>query len=196
MGSPAPIRLQPARALPLLAALALLAACEDKAQVVVKPDAGVTVVTASSGATVTTAKEGESLAVPEGLPAFAPAYPGATVKTEINGLNGPDGPAKGMLLVLLTADPVAKVAAFYDQRAKAAGVAPGMQVNEADSAVRIFGKGPEAGRSAQGALIAISKSDEGPGTEIVITSGIAREQVETWEKDDFRNVPRPLPRLQ
>jgi hypothetical protein len=177
----------------LLAALALLSACEDKAKVVVKPDAKVTVVTTPKGATVTTSDDEAGLEAPKDLPAFAPVYPGAVIRTQISDVAGRDGEAKGLLLVLLTQDPVAKVAAFYDGKAKAAGVKPAMIVDGSDSAVRIIGSADE---KAEGALIAISKSDDGAGTEIVITSGVAREQVETWEKADFKDVPRAMPRLQ
>lgn len=190
---PSPLSLKLAAPLGALAALALLSACEDKAQVAVKPDADVTVITSPAGATVSTAPDGGSLDVTDRLPAFAPLYPGATVKTRIGDVAGKDGEAKGVLLVMQTADPVAKVAAFYDAQAKAAGVTPGMFVNDTDSAVRIIGS---ADGKAEGALIAITKSEDGPGTEIVITSGIAREQVETWEKSDFKDVPRAMPRLQ
>lgn len=179
-----------------LATLAVLAACEDKADVSVRRDADVTVAAAPTGATVTSAKDGSSLDIPEGLPAFAPAYPGATIKTQISDGFGPSQDGKGLLLVMVSSDPVDKIAAFYDEKAKAAGVKPGMFVNDANSAVRIFGNASDGGRGPEGALIAITKSDEGPGSEIVITSGIAREQVETWEKDDWKDVPRPRARLQ
>jgi hypothetical protein len=194
MSAPSPLK--SAAPLGLLALTMLLSACEEKTQVVVKPDAEVSVITSSDGATVSTATDGSSLEVTDRLPAFAPLYPGATVKTRISDVAGKDGSSKGLLLVMNTPDPVAKVAAFYDEKAKAAGVKPGMYVNEKDSAVRIFGSGASEGRSAEGALIAISRADEGPGTDIVITSGVAREQVETWEKADFKDVPRALPRLQ
>jgi hypothetical protein len=161
--------------------------------VVVKPEAKVTVITTTKGAIVSSSDGKDGLAAPKDLPAFAPVYPGAVIKTQISDVVGGGDKGKGLLLVMQTADPVAKVAAFYDAKAKEAGVTPGMFVNDADSAVRIIGS---ADGKAEGALIAISKSDEGAGTEIVITSGIAREQVETWEKDDFKSVPRPLPRLQ
>jgi hypothetical protein len=175
--------------LPLLAA----GACKDEPTVVVTFDAETRVKTSSEGATVETAKEGGSLAVDVALPAFAPAYPGARLTTRI--ADDKDG-KRGSLLVFRSDDPVEKIAAFYDARAKEAGIEPAMIVTEADSAVRIFG-GTDKQDHKSGALIAISRSDEGTGTEIVITSGMATADVTRMEQDQsWREVARPPVRLQ
>lgn len=180
----------------LLGIATLLAACNaekpggDNATVVVSNGAII-----SKGAVVTKADEGESLELTTSLPAFAPAYPGARVTTRIGDSALPDGTAKGSVVIFSTPDPVAKVAAFYDAKAKELGLKAGMIVNDEDSAVRIFGTGDKDDK-AEGALIAISKADDGKGSEIVITAGGAEKQVREWEKRDWKSGNRPLPRLQ
>ena len=88
----------------------LLAACgRDQSTVVVKDDGETVYHTAEDGAEVRVAREGESLEVGDALPSFAPAYPGATVKTQLADVNR-EG-ARGGMWVLETSDPVAKVAA-------------------------------------------------------------------------------------
>jgi hypothetical protein len=186
-------------ALPRLLAVSLLvpllaaAGCKNEPTVVVTANGDTRVKTSSEGATVETAREGGSLAVDVALPAFAPAYPGARLTTRI--ADNKDG-KRGSLLVFRSEDPVDKIAAFYDARAKEAGIEPAMIVNEADSAVRIFG-GNDGQDRKSGALIAISSSDEGSGSEIVITSGMAPAEVARMEKDEgWRDAARPPIRLQ
>ncbi|WP_199553673.1 hypothetical protein [Sandaracinobacteroides hominis] len=185
----------------LVATGSLLTACKKTEDVAVAETDGKGTVVVSNGAVisngtvVSTAGEGESLELTAQLPAFAPAYPGATVKTQIGDTASPDGKAKGSLVIFSTADPIAKVAAFYDAKAKELGLKAGMVVNDNDSAVRIFGTG-NSGDKTEGALIAISKSDDGKSTEIVITSGAAEKEVKQWERQDWKSAPRPMPRLQ
>lgn len=179
-----PVR-QPAcfTALALISAATLLAACgRNEPNVVVHKDGTTAYHTGKEGAEVQVARDGESLDETTDLPAFAPFYPGATVKTRVANVSG-EG-AKGGMWVLETTDPVEKVAAFYDEQAKKAGVKPGMFVNEKDSAVRIFGDGGKASGAtasgkAEGALIAISHDEEDNLTKIVITAGTS---ISTSEK--------------
>ena len=177
----------------LLAASLALAACKDEPKVIVQKDGKASVITGSGGAVVESASDGESLSLTTELPAFAPAYPGARLVTRVSDGNRGRG---GGLMVFRTEDSVEKVAAFYDARAKELGVKAGMVVNEADSAVRIFA-GRDGKDKAGGALIAISRSDEGAGTEIVITSGMADAQIRRMEEDRnaWRETARPM-RLQ
>jgi hypothetical protein len=168
-------------------------ACKDEPKIILKADGGTSVVTGASGAVVEAADDGKSLPVPTDLPAFAPPYPGARLTTRIGGAQMGEG---GALLVFETGDPLEKVSAFYDARAKDAGARASMVVTEADSAVRLFGG--THGQERGGAMIAISRSDEGPGSEIVITSGMAKADVVQLEKkpDEWRRAVRMPVRLQ
>jgi hypothetical protein len=176
-----------------LAVLLLAGACKDEPRIIVKADGGTSVVTGAGGAVVEAADDGKSLPVPTDLPSFAPPYPGARLTTRIGGAQMGDG---GALLVFETNDPVATVSAYYDARAKDAGAKPSMVVTEADSAVRLFGGAD--GHARGGAMIAISRSDDGPGSEIVITSGMAKADVVRLEKkpDEWRKSVRMPVRLQ
>lgn len=156
----------------LMLCAGLLAACgRDQSTVVVNDKGETAYQTGKDGAEIKVARDGESLDVGDTLPSFAPAYPGATVKTQLADVNR-EG-ARGGMWVLETADPVEKVAAFYDAKAKEAGVKPGMFVNEKDSAVRIFGSESGKTNKAEGALIAISREAGEATTKIVITAGAA-----------------------
>lgn len=189
MTAPSPRGLLSAAVLTLLI---MAGACRDEPKVIVKKVDGNVAVTAVDGAVVQAAGDGEALPAPEGLPAFAPAYPGARLATRISGGEASSG--KGALLVFETTDSVDKVAAFYDARAKEAGAAATVVVTEAESAVRIFG-GKD---SDTGAMIAISKSEDKPGTEIVITSGMAKADVVHIERkpEAWRETVRMPVRLQ
>lgn len=177
----------------LILPLMTTAACKDGPSVVATADGKSSVTVAPGGETAETPPEDSSVGADSLLPAFAPAYPGARLKTRIG--NEKDG-NRGSLMVFVSDDSVEKIAAFYDARAKEAGVTPSMFVNEADSAVRIFG-GPDGEHRKGGALIAISRADEGNGTEIVITSGMAPAEVARMEKDEgWREGARPAIRLQ
>ena len=181
----------------MVCAILLLAACRDKPEVVVKPDGSTTVMTSSDGATVESADDGKSLELSTELPAYAPAYPGARVRTQLSDGNSGGKGGKGGLVVFETADSIETVAAFYDARAKEHGMKAAMVVNEPDSAVRIFsGKSGADGR-AGGALVAISRSDKGDSTDIVITAGMEDAQIKRMEsqKDGWRDAARPI-RLQ
>ncbi|TPE59088.1 hypothetical protein FJQ54_14940 [Sandaracinobacter neustonicus] len=191
MLSRSPFRVQSVAVMALGGAL-LLAACKDEPKAVVQTDGKTAFITSSDGATVESASAGESLELSTELPAFAPAYPGARVRTQ---LADAANSSKGGLVVFETADSIEKVAAFYDARAKEQGVKAVMVVNEPDSAVRMFAG--KAGAGKGGALVAISRSDEGKATDIVITAGMADSQIKSMEehKDGWRDTARPV-RLQ
>ncbi|MCG2840004.1 hypothetical protein L6Q21_03275 [Sandaracinobacter sp. RS1-74] len=172
---------------------ALVAACGSEKSDVAVERGGKTVHTGGGRTSVTVADEGESLDLADEMPAFAPAYPGAVIKTKV--ANNDGAGAAGGVWVLETADPVEKVVAFYDDRARRAGVRPGMFVNEKDSAVRTFGRsGGESGDSSEGVLIAISRSEDDDVTKIVVTAGSATSR----DDSPADSAPaRPLPqRLQ
>jgi hypothetical protein len=181
-------------------ALALLAAgCTDPAPPAAEKPTAVAEASAGGTATAKATADGATAngATADGafstswsaadLPAFAPLYPGAKVTTQVAKAAG-DG-TRGGMVVLRTDDPVAKVIAFYDAKAKEAGLKASMMVNDEEGAVRIFGDND--GTSGRGALIAIGKSDEGKGTEIVITAGDSKIRHEMEKK-----MPRPVMRLQ
>ena len=96
------------------------------------------------------------------MPDYLPHYPGASVKAQITAPGG-----KGGVVVMESTDPVAKVVAFYDARAKEAGVRPSTFTTDSDGAVRIYGDP----RSDSGGLLAVSPTDSGSGSEIVLTMG-------------------------
>lgn len=177
------------------AALSLLlfaSACRDEPKIIVKKVEGASVVEGGTEGLIESAAEGASLSVPQDLPAFAPAYPGARLATRIGGDAVRDG--RGALMVFETADPVEKIAAFYDAKAKEAGASAAVMVTEADSAVRIYG-GKDKGN---GAMVAISKSEDKPGSEIVITSGLPEADVVHIERkpEAWRETVRMPVRLQ
>jgi hypothetical protein len=174
--------------------LLFTAACRDEPKIVVTKVGGATVEVGPAGAVVEEAADEKTLSLPTDLPAFAPAYPGARLTTRIQGNGIGDG--KGALFVFETPDQVEKVSAYYDARAREAGARATVEVTEADSAVRIYGGGADG--KADGAMIAISGSDEGPGTEIVITSGMPKAEVVRLEEkpDEWRRAVRMPVRLQ
>ncbi len=107
---------------------------------------------------------------PSDLPAWAPVYPGATVSQVVdvafNGAAGmPGGPRKQV--VLMTADPIPKVMAFYDQRLAAAGVKPMMSSNTADGAMRAINT-----PSGQPDAITVGKADT--ETAVAISYAVKR----------------------
>lgn len=177
-----------------LALLVLAAACKDEPRIIVKSDGRTTVQTGMGGPVVEAADEGGSLDVPADLPAFAPAYPGARLTTRIGGGDIGDGP--GTLLVFETPDPIEKVSAFYDAEARKAGAKASMVVTEVDSAVRLYGGGPDGG--AGGAMVAISSSKPDGGSEIVIGSGMPKADVVRLERkpEEWRRTVRMPVRLQ
>jgi hypothetical protein len=161
-----------------LSTFLLAGACRDEPKIIVKANGDTSLITGRDGAVVDAAEDGKSLAIPADLPAFAPAYPGARLATRIGSTVA--GESEGTLLVFETADPVEKVSAFYDARAREAGAKATMEVTETDSSVRIHGGG--ANGKGSGAMIAISRSDESPVTEIVITSGLPKAEVVKLEE--------------
>lgn len=190
MTAPSPRGLVAVSALSLLL---LAGACKDEPSVIVRSDGRTTVQTGMGGPVVEAARDGGSLEVPTDLPAFAPAYPGARLTARIGG--GDLGDGRGALLVFETADPIEKVSAFYDAEARKAGAKASMVVTEVDSAVRLYGSGPDG--SAGGAMVAIS-SESGGGSEIVIGSGMPKADVIRLEKkpDEWRRTVRMPVRLQ
>ena len=165
----------------ILATLSLVAGCgakepEEATATLAKSGENTVVTTSSSGGTTTivksedgtvtatTTKTGGLRAPSEFLP-FAPAYPGATIKTRVASASSEEG--SGSMIAMHTPDDFAKVVAFYDQKAKAAGVTVKMVADQDDSAIRILADE----KSGTGALIAISPDTEKPGTVIVITTG-------------------------
>ena len=185
----------PSALLLVLSVAGLLAACgRDEPTVVVKPDGQTSFHTGSEGAEVKVARDGESLEIGDELPAFAPIYPGATVKTRVADMKGDN--AKDGMWVMESTDPVEKIAAFYDEQAKMAGVKPGMFVNDKDSAVRIFGNNDDK-RKSEGALIAISRDTDEELTKIVITAGAAISKADrAVVLNDTRPYPAAPQRLQ
>jgi hypothetical protein len=171
-----PFRLAAVSALSLFL---LAGACKEQPKITVSSDGGTSVVAIPGGAVVEAAEDGSSLQSLSDMPRFAPAYPGAQLATRVTG--GSHGEDQGVLMVFRTPDALDKVVAFYDAQAKSAGARASVVVTEADSAVRIFGG--ESGANAEGAMVAITQSDEGPGTEIVITSGMAKADVARVEKE-------------
>lgn len=184
----------------LVAVPALMSAtsCTDEPKTVVQTEAKAEAAADADGIELIIDGKGEKvpgLDLGKDLPSFAPVYPGATVTTQM-GKPG-EGGVTGRLVVMESKDPVDKVAAFYDAKAKEAGITPSMFVNETDSAVRIYG-GADGDERAGGALIAISKAEDGTGSEIVITSGMAKTDVARLEgdKESWRRAVRPDIRLQ
>jgi hypothetical protein len=181
----------------LMAVCALVAACKDEPTIVVKADGATRIISASGREIVDTAGDGASLKAPTDLPAFAPAYPGARLATQIAGDDGD----RGALLVFETSDPVEKVAAFYDMAARTSRARARMIVNEPDTAVRIFGGSDKRGEAAMIAISrdrSISRDSDGPLTEIVITAGLAAADVQQMERkpEAWRERVRMPVRLQ
>ncbi|QMW24352.1 hypothetical protein [Sandaracinobacteroides saxicola] len=125
-----------------LAALLLFAGCEKSdtghSSVTVDAKDGLRINASENGKTVAVAIAGDtaesSMKVAVDLPAVAPAYPGATVtKTETE---AKDGKMKTEL-TMITSDPPAKVAAFYDGRFKAAGITPMVSATTDDEIARV-----------------------------------------------------------
>lgn len=163
-----------------LAGLILLAGCGNAASeapeaaenivkktVIARSSSGgtTTITTTTEGTVTATTSTKGALRPPSEFQSFAPPYPGATIKTRVASANSEEG--SGSMIAMHTPDDFAKVVAFYDEKAKRAGVTPKMVANEADSAIRIVADEAEG----TGALIAINRDTEKPGTVIVITSG-------------------------
>lgn len=160
-------------------ALALLGACgspTDKKTDVSVDETAVAVASAGSSTTVSAAAaeaggvtgNGAAAAAPGELPAFAPLYPGAEIKTRVASASSAEG--TGSLIAMRTADPFEKVVAFYDLKGQSAPGQAKIMTNEKDASVRIYGS--EA--NGEGALVAISRDKSGSGTVIVITGGSGR----------------------
>ncbi len=176
-----------------LSLLLLAGACRDEPKIIVKKIEGRSDLTDHPGdSVIEAALDGQSLKLPKDLPAFAPAYPGARLVTRIAGESVGDG--RGALMVFETSDVVEKVLDFYDLRAKDAGTAATVLVTKADSAVRIYGDRNQE----KGVMVAISASDEGAGSEIVITSGLPQADVVHIERkpDAWHKTVRMPVRLQ
>jgi len=159
-----------------LCALALVGACgspaEKKADVAVDEtavtfeSAGTTTSVASAAATASgKTGNGAKASDPGALPAFAPLYPGAEIKTRVASASSAEG--SGSLIAMRTADPFEKVVEFYDLKGQSAPGQAKIVTNEKDASVRTYGS--EA--NGEGALVAISRDVSGAGTVIVITAG-------------------------
>jgi len=159
-----------------IAAVALLglAACggteapasKEQQVVAVATANGTTSVATTVDGTVTTRNSSQaSLRSPSNFLPFAPPYPGAKIRTRVASADSAEG--SGSMIAMETPDDFAKVVAFYDEKARAAGATATMVSNSDDGAVRIFGDSA----SNTGALISISPNQEAAGTVIVIASG-------------------------
>jgi hypothetical protein len=115
----------------------------------------------SDGSSVTS-QSGTDVKLPEGMPGWAPAYPGATVVSVMAGTSG-DGSTGGMV-TLETKDAVDKVASFYEQRIKQAGLKASATVATADS--RMIGIENKDGQ--QGGMVTIAKSGEDATTVSIV----------------------------
>jgi len=102
------------------------------------------------------------------LPAFAPLYPSAEIRTRVASASSAEG--SGSLVAMRTADPFEKVVEFYDLKGQSAPGSAKIVTNEKDASVRIYGNEG----SGEGALVSISRDVSGSGTVIVITAGTGR----------------------
>jgi hypothetical protein len=171
----------------LLPLLGGLLGC-DGPTVAVKTDpaAEVRVVRQEGETTATTIRR--SGAADTDLPAATPIYPGAAIKTDIASSSKEEG-GSGRVIVMTTSDSLEKVAAFYDARAKEAGVTAGMIVTDTDSALRIYGDE----KSDTGSMVGISRDPGKSLTEIVITAGKGPNVVVARIKDGLPPPPPPPP---
>lgn len=128
------------------AAAAMLTACGSRGTTFTHDAGGGTTVTMGDTpggpAMVAKVAGAGSTVAPADLPAWAPVYPGAKVSQVVDiafnkAAGMPSGPHRQV--VLMTADPVAKVMAFYDAKLAAAGVKPVMSSNAPDGAIRAVG---------------------------------------------------------
>lgn len=166
--------------LPTAAALTtalLLAACgsseksvtlkgEDGATATVTGDAagaGRTVIEGvdDDGKKVSAVIGGEGTAWPASAPAYAPAYPGATITSVMTTAAGGEG---GSMATFETADPPAKVIAFYKALAAKAGLKESMTMDTGTAS--IFGAGtPGKGKGG----VSVQASREGAKTSGAVT---------------------------
>ena len=141
-------------------------ASKEQQVVAVATANGTTSVATTVDGTVTTRNSSQaSLRSPSNFLPFAPPYPGAKIRTRVASADSAEG--SGSMIAMETPDDFAKVVAFYDEKARAAGATATMVSNSDDGAVRIFGDSA----SNTGALISISPNQEAAGTVIVIASG-------------------------
>jgi hypothetical protein len=167
----------------------MAAACDGPSVTVKTDPAGETqVVTRDGNGSVTTVAAGGSITLGADLPAATPVYPGAAIEAQIASGSTEEG-GEGRVVVMKTADPLDKVAAFYDAQARKAGVAASMTVTEADSVVRMYGDE----KSGMGSMVAISRNPEESRTEIVITAGMASGRALADMPEDFPPPPPPPP---
>ncbi len=175
-----------------LIALSLLSGCgsSDKEVSAAKvDDTAVSVATAESTTVISTA-DSEAVTESSGgrvkvtdakdLPDYAPAYPGAEVKTRVASADSEEG--SGSLIAMRTEDSFEQVVAFYDLKAKRANTPAKMVTNEKDASVRVFGNET----TGEGSLVAISRDASGTGTVIVITSG--KGKLVPKDKDEAAKV--------
>ncbi len=123
-----------------------------------QPDA----VAKDAGTTVRISSGGDSGAQ---LPAYAPPYPGADMVTQIRS-DSAGRVGGGVVMVMVTTDSPEKVIAFYDGKARAAGVKANLVTSEAGGATRIFGDRAQG----KGAMVMVRTREEG-GTEVTVAAG-------------------------
>lgn len=92
-------------------------------------------VTDGQGRTSTVHGSDNAAAIPKDRPAWARVYPGSKIVQVLIDTSA----APGGTISYITADPVAKVAAFYDAALSAAGKKPGPKADTAEAAVRFVG---------------------------------------------------------
>ncbi len=136
---------------------------------VTKSSDGTINVTTSDGASASIATEGSGLAagsakVADALPAFAPLYPGAKVISTMTGSDA--GGSSGSVVVLESADSLAKITAFYDARIAASGAKQQMRMDQEGSAIRGVGNAEGKG----GALISVSDSGDARTISITVSA--------------------------
>lgn len=99
---------------------------------------------------------------PGTMPAFAPAYPGSTAEMSMSGTGGE---GQSTIVGFVTGDSPDRVIAFYQAKAKAAGLS-NLSNFEAGGA-RVFGASDDAGR-----VLSVQVSVEDGKTRGVVTAGV------------------------
>lgn len=130
----------------LLIPVAILAACGSPgtSQDTQDSTTAIGTVTDAEGRTSTlrgAENKAGGVSLPSDLPGWAKIYPGAKVVAVLRDGSG----SPGGTVSLVTADPVAKVAAFYDKALAAAGKKPGPTADSTEGAVRFVGKDAQDG---------------------------------------------------
>lgn len=151
-----------------VASAALLAGCDSPGTVTVRAEDGdgVAIVASEDGRTLTATGDGVTATVADALPAFAPAYPGARIVSRVTSLPMGGG-ARGSVTVMEADAPLGEVAAFYDQAARRAGIAPSTRVDSPGRAVRIYQGHGDGDRST---VVAMDRPNGAEVTRVVVTT--------------------------